>query len=80
MATALTRYFFGTVYHPRNAWAVVRWWESRRLPASGAGPSPVVKLVSVDVNVAKIDNIPSLTLCLPEVRERRPGKPDDGTH
>jgi len=28
--TALTRYFFDTVYFPRGAWPVVRWWEARR--------------------------------------------------
>jgi hypothetical protein len=29
--TALTELFFDTVYFPRTPWAVVRWWESRRL-------------------------------------------------
>ena len=29
--TALTRYFFDTVYFPRGSWSVVRWWEARRL-------------------------------------------------
>jgi hypothetical protein len=28
--TALTEIFFDTVYFPRNGWAVVRWWETRR--------------------------------------------------
>jgi hypothetical protein len=28
--TALTQLFFDTVYFPRSAWAVVRWWETRR--------------------------------------------------
>lgn len=29
--TAIERYFFTPVYFPRHAWAVVSWWESRRL-------------------------------------------------
>jgi hypothetical protein len=28
--SALTHYFFDSVYHPRSDWAVVEWWESRR--------------------------------------------------
>lgn len=28
---AVEKYFFTPVYYPRSAWAVVRWWESRRL-------------------------------------------------
>ena len=28
--TALTELFFDTVYFPRNAWTVIRWWEARR--------------------------------------------------
>ena len=29
--TAVERYFFSPLYAPRSAWAVLRWWESRRL-------------------------------------------------
>ena len=29
--TAVEKYFFTPLYYPRSAWAVVRWWESRRL-------------------------------------------------
>jgi hypothetical protein len=29
--TAVERYFFSPLYYPRSRWAVVRWWESRRL-------------------------------------------------
>ncbi|HXI20910.1 MAG TPA: hypothetical protein VNH46_07495 [Gemmatimonadales bacterium] len=29
--TAVERYFFSPLYYPRSPWAVVRWWESRRL-------------------------------------------------
>ena len=28
--SALTRYFFDTVYYPRSTWHVVAWWERRR--------------------------------------------------
>ena len=28
--SALTHYFFDSVYHPRSAWTVIEWWESRR--------------------------------------------------
>ena len=28
--SALTRYFFQTVYYPPSAWSVVAWWETRR--------------------------------------------------
>jgi len=30
-ATAVQRYLFSPLYYPRSRWAVVRWWESRRL-------------------------------------------------
>jgi hypothetical protein len=29
--TAVEKYFFTPMYYPRNAWSVMRWWESRRL-------------------------------------------------
>jgi len=29
--TAVERYLFSPLYYPRNRWAIVRWWESRRL-------------------------------------------------
>jgi hypothetical protein len=29
--TAVEKYFFTPLYYPRSAWAVIRWWESRRL-------------------------------------------------
>jgi len=29
--SALTRYFFHTVYYPESAWRVVGWWERRRV-------------------------------------------------
>jgi hypothetical protein len=29
--TLVERYFFSPLYAPGNAWAVVRWWERRRL-------------------------------------------------
>lgn len=29
--TAVERYFFTPLYHPRSNWSVVSWWESRRL-------------------------------------------------
>lgn len=39
--TAVEKYFFTPLYYPRSAWAVVRWWESRRplfnLCVGGAG-------------------------------------------
>lgn len=39
--TALTRFFFDTVYAPHGAWPVIRWWERRRyaynLAVGGAG-------------------------------------------
>jgi hypothetical protein len=39
--SALTRYFFHTVYYPASPWSVVAWWESRRasynLAVGGAG-------------------------------------------
>lgn len=28
--SALTRYFFHTVYYPASPWSVVAWWEARR--------------------------------------------------
>jgi hypothetical protein len=28
--SAVTQYFFDTVYFPRSAWRVVGWWEARR--------------------------------------------------
>jgi hypothetical protein len=30
-STAVVRYFFSPLYYPRNHWAILRWWESRRL-------------------------------------------------
>ena len=46
--SALTRYFFDTVYFPRSALAVVRWWEARR-PAYNAavGAAGLVTLAGV---------------------------------
>ena len=39
--TAVGKYFFTPLYFPRSAWAVLRWWESRRplfnLCVGGAG-------------------------------------------
>jgi hypothetical protein len=39
--TAVEKYFFTPLYYPRSAWAVFRWWESRRplfnLGVGGAG-------------------------------------------
>jgi hypothetical protein len=29
--TAVEKYFFSPLYSPRSAWAVIGWWESRRL-------------------------------------------------
>ncbi len=29
--TAVEKYFFTPLYFPRSHWAVIRWWESRRL-------------------------------------------------
>jgi hypothetical protein len=29
--TAIEKYFFTPIYHPRSAIGVIRWWESRRL-------------------------------------------------
>src|SRR5512135_2518102 len=29
--TAVEKYLFTPIYHPRSAWSVVGWWESRRL-------------------------------------------------
>lgn len=29
--TAVERYLFSPLYLPRSKWAVIRWWESRRL-------------------------------------------------
>lgn len=29
--TAVQRYLFSPLYSPSNAWAVIRWWERRRL-------------------------------------------------
>jgi hypothetical protein len=29
--TAVEKYFFTPLYFPRSSWAVLRWWESRRL-------------------------------------------------
>lgn len=29
--TAVEKYFFTPLYYPRGHWAVIRWWESRRL-------------------------------------------------
>jgi len=34
--SALTRYFFDTVYYPRSAWHVVGWWERRRASYNAA--------------------------------------------
>jgi len=28
--TAVEKYLFTPLYYPRNAWSVLRWWESRR--------------------------------------------------
>jgi hypothetical protein len=28
--SALTRFFFSSVYAPRSMWTVINWWESRR--------------------------------------------------
>jgi len=28
--TAIEKYFFTPVYHPRSAWSILKWWESRR--------------------------------------------------
>ena len=30
-STVVVRYFFSPLYYPRDHWAIVRWWESRRL-------------------------------------------------
>ena len=29
--TAIEKYFFTPLYYPRSPWAVLRWWEARRL-------------------------------------------------
>ena len=34
--SALTRYFFDTVYYPGSAWTVVGWWERRRVSYNAA--------------------------------------------
>lgn len=46
--SAVERYFFTPVYHPRSAWAVLRWWESRRpLYNAAVGAAGVVTLGAV---------------------------------
>jgi hypothetical protein len=48
--SAVEKYFFTPLYYPRSSWAVVRWWESRRLLfnlcVGGAG---LLTLVSVNM-------------------------------
>lgn len=29
--TAVERYLFSPLYYPRSKWAILRWWESRRI-------------------------------------------------
>ena len=62
--TALTHLFFDTVYFPRNAWAVVRWWETRR-PAYNAavGGAGLVTLAAL----ALLHALPPLALVAPVV-------------
>lgn len=46
--SAIEKYFFTPVYYPRSAWAVVRWWESRRLLYNAAvGAAGLVTLGTV---------------------------------
>lgn len=46
--TAVEKYFFTPLYYPRSAWAVVAWWESRRLLFNlCVGSAGLVTLASV---------------------------------
>ena len=45
---AVEKYFFTPIYRPRSAWAVLRWWESRRpLYNVAVGAAGVVTLGTV---------------------------------
>jgi hypothetical protein len=45
---AVEKYFFTPIYYPRSAWAVLRWWESRRpLYNVAVGAAGVVTLGTI---------------------------------
>jgi hypothetical protein len=48
--TAVEKYFFTPLYYPRSAWAVVRWWEARRLVFNlGVGAAGLFTLATVNL-------------------------------